>query len=55
MAHPIRFTMRPELPDDKKLWGVVDCDESFLGGKGDKLNTNQGKRPFAALDQRNAN
>src|SRR5882724_5630148 len=34
MAHRLRFAMSPEMPLNKLLKGVVEVDETFMGGKG---------------------
>src|SRR5256885_10844334 len=35
MAHRIRYSMGPKLPLGKLLTGIVEVDETFIGGKGD--------------------
>lgn len=52
MAHRIRYAMMPNTALEKKLTGVVEVDETFVGGKGDRKTTNKRKTPVVALVER---
>ena len=36
MAHRIRYAMGPNNKTDAKLKGIVEVDETYVGGKGDR-------------------
>lgn len=50
MAHRIRFAMGDD--PKKPLKGVVEVDETFVGGKGDMRTKHQRKTPVVALVER---
>jgi transposase-like protein len=50
MAHRIRFAMGHESP--YLLSGMVEVDETFVGGKGDMKNRDKRKTPVVALVER---
>ena len=52
LTHRIRFSMAPENPLGKLLSGVVEVDETFVGGKGDMRTMSSRKTPVVALVQR---
>jgi transposase-like protein len=52
MNHRIRFAMSPELPLSKLLKGVVEIDETFVGGKGLHCSKTRRHTPVVALVQR---
>lgn len=49
MNHRIRFAMSPEMPLYRLLQGVVEVDETFVGGKGDRTTKFSRKTPVMAL------
>jgi len=49
MNHRIRFAVSPELPLYRLLTGVVEVDETFVGGKGDRRTKFSRKTPVMAL------
>ncbi len=49
MLHRIRFSMSPEMPLYRMLNGVVEVDETFVGGKGDRTTRFSRKTPVMAL------
>jgi transposase-like protein len=49
MAHRLRFAISPELPLYRLLTGVVEVDETFIGGKGDRRTRFSRKTPVMAL------
>lgn len=53
MMHRIRFAMRDD--GDIKLSGVVEVDEAFIGGKGDRTTKAPGKTPIVALIEQGGN
>ena len=53
MAHRLRFAVSPEMPLQKLLTGVVEVDETFVGGKGDFKNRYRRQTPVVALVERN--
>lgn len=53
MAHRLRFTMGPDKPLGKLLKGVVEVDETFVGGVGDRRTKMSRKTPVVALIERN--
>lgn len=52
LAHRIRFVMGPTKPLGKLLKGVVEVDETFVGGKGETKTMSQRKTPVVALIER---
>jgi len=46
MAHRIRYAMNP---DSNMLSGVVEVDETYVGGKGDQRTVSARKTPVVAL------
>jgi len=52
MAHRIRHAMGPKLPLGKLLSGIVEVDETFVGGKGTHKTKFKIKTPVVALIQR---
>lgn len=52
MAHRVRHAMGPDNPLGKLLQGVVEVDETFVGGKGDRTTTGARKTPVVALVER---
>jgi hypothetical protein len=55
MAHRLRFAMSPEMPLAKLLQGVVEVDETFVGGKGFRCSQMRRKTPVVALIERGGN
>lgn len=53
MAHRIRFGMSPAAGE--KLSGVVEADEAYIGGKGDKTTKPAVKIPVVALIEQGGN
>jgi len=53
MAHRLRFAVSPEMPLQKLLTGVVEVDETFVGGKGDFKTRYRRQTPVVALVERN--
>jgi transposase-like protein len=49
MAHRLRFAVSPELPLYRLLKGVVEVDETFVGGKGDRRTRFSRQTPVMAL------
>jgi hypothetical protein len=49
MAHRIRFAMGPEMPIYRLLKGVVEADETYIGGKGDRTTKFSRQTPVMAL------
>ncbi len=49
MAHRIRFAMGQEMPLYRLLKGVVEADETFVGGKGDRSTKLSRQTPVMAL------
>jgi transposase-like protein len=49
MAHRLRFAMGPKKPLGQMLKGVVEVDEGFIGGKGDRTTKPAPKTPVVAL------
>ena len=49
MAHRIRFAMGQEMPLYRLLKGVVEADETFVGGKGDRTTKFSRQTPVMAL------
>lgn len=54
MAHRIRYAMG-EGPLAKLLTGIVEVDETYVGGKGDQRTTFLRKTPLVALVERKGN
>lgn len=52
MAHRLRFAVSPEMPLNKLLQGVVEVDETFVGGKGYRCSQMRRKTPVVALIER---
>jgi len=52
MAHRLRFAVSPEMPLTKLLKGVVEVDETFVGGKGFRCSQSRRKTPVVALVER---
>jgi transposase-like protein len=52
MAHRIRYAMSPEKPIRKLLKGVVEVDETYVGGKGDRKTKVSRQTPVVALIER---
>lgn len=55
MAHRIRFGMTPDRKNLKKLSGIVEVDETFVGGKGEARTKFLRKAPVVALVERGGN
>jgi len=53
MAHRIRFAVGQEMPLYRLLKGVVEVDETFVGGKGDRSSKFSRKTPVMALIEQN--
>lgn len=52
MCHRIRFGMTPNHWAEPKLKGTVEVDETFVGGKGDRVTKARRKTPVVALIER---
>ncbi len=52
MAHRIRYAMGPRMSGGKRLKGVVEVDETFVGGKGEMQTRSKRKTPVVALVER---
>jgi transposase-like protein len=52
MAHRLRFAVSPEMPLSKLLKGVVEVDETFVGGKGFLCTRGRRHTPVMALVER---
>lgn len=52
MTHRIRFAMTPNHWAEPKLKGVVEVDETFVGGKGDRTTKTTRQTPVVALVER---
>jgi transposase-like protein len=52
MAHRLRFAVSPEMPLKKLLKGVVEVDETFVGGKGFHCSKYRRHTPVVALVER---
>jgi transposase-like protein len=50
--HRIRYAMTPEMPLTKLLKGVVEVDETFVGGKGFRCSRSRRYTPVVALIER---
>jgi transposase-like protein len=55
MAHRLRFAMSPEMPLAKLLNGVVEVDETFVGGAGRRCSRYRRHTPVVALIERGGN
>jgi transposase-like protein len=52
MLHRLRFAVSPEMPLAKLLKGVVEVDETFVGGKGFRCSRFRRQTPVVALIER---
>ncbi len=52
MAHRIRFAMGDDVANGEKLTGIVEADETFIGGKGDRSTRMARQTPVVALIER---
>jgi len=52
MGHRIRHGISPNLPLAKKLNGIVEVDETFVGGKGFRCSRSRRHTPVVALIER---
>jgi transposase-like protein len=52
MAHRLRFAVSPEMPLNNLLKGVVEVDETFVGGKGRLCSKYRRQTPVVALIER---
>jgi transposase-like protein len=52
MAHRLRFSMGPDMPLGKLLKGIVEVDETFVGGKGEHRTKQVRHTPVVALIER---
>jgi len=52
MAHRLRFAVSPEMPLNQLLKGVVEVDETYVGGKGFRCSQSRRKTPVVALVER---
>jgi transposase-like protein len=52
MAHRIRFAMTPNHWAEPKLKGIVEVDETFVGGRGDNVGRFERQSPVVALVER---
>lgn len=52
MAHRIRYAMGPNNANAAKLKGIVEIDETYVGGKGDSRTKAIRKTPVVALIER---
>jgi transposase-like protein len=52
LNHRLRFSMSPEMPLSKLLKGVVEVDETFVGGKGYRCSRYRRQTPVVALVER---
>lgn len=55
MAHRLRFAVSPQMPLNKLLQGVVEVDETFVGGKGETRTKYLRQTPVVALIERGGN
>lgn len=55
MAHRLRFAVGPEMPLNKLLQGVVEADETYVGGKGVRCSRLRRLTPVVALIERGGN
>jgi transposase-like protein len=55
MAHRLRFAVSPEMPLKNLLKGVVEVDETFVGGKGFRCSRYRRQTPVVALIERGGN
>jgi transposase-like protein len=53
MYHRLRNAMTPEMPLGQLLKGVVEVDETYVGGKSTQRTKFQNKTPVVALVERN--
>jgi transposase-like protein len=58
LLHRIRFAMSPEVSPSPKLTGIVECDETYVGGKPRQMVGSRprrsGPRPKERPDSKNA-
>ena len=52
MAHRIRFAMSDDVANGSKLAGIVEADETYIGGKGDNRTRRHRQTPVVALIER---
>jgi transposase-like protein len=52
MAHRIRFAMGDDAANGSKLMGIVEADETYIGGKGDRKTKMNRQTPVVALIER---
>jgi transposase-like protein len=52
MAHRIRYSMGPDMPLGKLLTGIVEADETFIGGKAPQKYSRSSKTQVVALIER---
>ena len=52
LSHRIRYAMGPDNANDTKLAGIVEVDETYVGGKGDLKTVSLRKTPVVALIER---
>jgi transposase-like protein len=55
LAHRIRYAMGPNNENTAKLKGIVEVDETFVGGKGEMRTKVLRKTPVVALIERGGN
>jgi transposase-like protein len=55
LNHRIRHGVSPEMPLTDKLKGIVEVDETFVGGKGRTCSKSRRKTPVVALIERGGN
>src|SRR5450755_3937799 len=55
MAHRLRFAVSPEMPLNNLLKGVVEVDETFVGGTGRLCSKYRRQTPVVALIERGGN
>jgi transposase-like protein len=55
MAHRLRFAVSPEMPLNTLLKGVVEVDETFVGGTGRMCSKYRRQTPVVALIERGGN
>jgi len=55
MAHRLRFAVGSEMPLNKLLQGVVEVDETYVGGKGVRCSRLRRLTPVVALIERGGN
>jgi hypothetical protein len=55
MAHRLRYAVSPEMPLNTLLKGVVEVDETFVGGAGRMCSKYRRQTPVVALIERGGN